>query len=337
MAKTLQQIISDAKAGKLAPVYLFSGEEGYYLDQLSDYFENNIVEEAYRDFDQMVVYGRDTNMLSVIAAAQQMPMMSPRRLVLVKEAQGLRKDEWETLAHYCERPNPCTTLVFVYRNGCFDKRLKAAKAVEKVGVVFERKKVQEREAAEEVLKWVSEAGFRITEKAAMLLTTYLGTDLAKIANELSKLCILLKPGDTISESTIESNVGISKKYNVYELQNAIGNKDAALCTRIVNHFSANPKDNPLQLVTSVLYNYIVNLMIYLQLEDKSKDAASKALGINPFFVRDFATAAPNYSLGKLASCIGYLYDTDLRSKGIRNSGTITDGELLKELVFKIIH
>lgn len=337
MAKTLKQIISDAKAGKLAPVYLFSGEEGYFLDQLSDYFENNIVEESFRDFDQTVMYGRDTDMLSVVSAAQQMPMISPRKLVLVKEAQNIRKDEWDALTPYCEHPNPSTVLVLVYRNGCFDKRLKVAKAVEKAGVTFERKKMYEREAADEVLKMVSEAGYRITEKATMLLTTYLGTDLAKIHNELSKLYILLKPGDTISEGTIESNIGISKSYNVYELQSAIGKRDATLCARIVSHFAANPKDNPIQMVTSVLYNYFVNLMIFLQLEDRGKDSVAKALGVNPFFVRDYAAAAENYSLSKLASCIDYLYDADLRSKGIRNSGTITDGELLKELVFKIIH
>ena len=155
------------------------------------------------------------------------------------------------------------------------------------------------------------------------------------ANELSKVFISLNPGDVINEDIIECNIGISKDYNVFELQKAIGRRDVLQCNRIVNHFAANPKDNPIQMVLPSLYGYFIKVMIYHQLTDKGQ--AASILKVNPYFVRDYATAANNYPLGKLASCIGYLNDTDLRSKGIRNTGTITDGELLKELVFKIIH
>lgn len=343
MAKTVNQIISDAKAGKFAPVYLFTGEENYYIDILSDYFENHIIPEENRDFDQSIVYGRDVDMLTVIGTAQQMPMMGDHRLVMVKEAQDIggvpqrSKEQWEQLVPYLQKANPATILVFCYRHKTLDKRSKAYKAIDANGVVFEHKKLYERDVPPIILGMVSDAGFRISEKAAMLIATTIGTDLSKISNELSKLYISLKPGEVITEELIERNIGISKDYNVFELQSAIGRRDVAMCTRIVNHFAANPKDNPIQLVMASLYGYFIKVMLYIQSSDRTSAGLARAVGVSPYFLRDYEIAARNYTLGKLASCIDYLYDADLRSKGIHNSGTVTDGELLKELVFKVTH
>lgn len=343
MGKTINQILKDVKAGKIAPVYLFTGEENYFIDTLSDYFENNIVPEENRDFDQLVCYGRDTNMLNVIGAAQQMPMMSERRLVLVKEAQDLGgipnkvKSEYELLVPYLQQPNLSSVIVFCFRHKPFDKRTKAYKSIDTTGVTFEHKKLYDSEVPGMVLQLVSQAGFGISEKAATLIAAYLGSNLSRINNELSKLYISMKPGEVISEALIERNIGISKDFNVFELQAAIGKRDVAMCMRIVNYFAANPKDNPIQLILPNLYNYFIKVMLYIQNTSLPPDDLVRVVGVPKYFLRDYAIAAHNYTLGKLATCIGYLYDADQRSKGIRNSGTITEGEILKEMVFKITH
>lgn len=340
---TEKQLIESLDAGKYAPVYLLTGEENYYIDLISDHFETKTVAEEFRDFDQTVLYGRDVDMRTIINHAMQFPMMSPVKLVLVKEAQdiGTKRspnsdaNEWDLLTNYLEHPMAQTILVFCYRHKKLDKRTKAYKAISSKGVVFEHAKVKDEMLPTWIAQYTLNRGHRITEKGAVLIAEFLGNDLCKVANELSKVFITLQPGQDIDEDIIECNIGISKDYNVFELQAAIGRRDVVKCMRIVNHFAANPKDNPIQMILPLLYGYFVKLMIYLQLADKTQ--AASVLKVNPYFVRDYASAANNYTLGKLASCIGYLHDADLRSKGINNNGTVTDGELLKELVFKIIH
>ena len=317
------------------PVYLLTGEENYYIDQASDFIEENIVEESLRDFDQTVLYGRDTDMRTVISYAKQFPMMSPVKLVLVKEAQDINSKEWDLLADYLEHPLSQTLLVFCYRHKKLDKRGRAYKAINNKGYIYEHAKLYDSQLPDWIGTFANQHGHTITQKGSVMIAESIGNDLGRIANELSKVFISLNPGDIINEDIIERNIGISKDYNVFELQKAIGRRDVLQCNRIVNHFAANPKDNPIQMVLPSLYGYFIKVMIYHQLPDKNQ--AASVLKVNPYFVRDYATAASNYPLGKLASCIGYLNDADLRSKGIRNAGTVTDGELLKELVFKIIH
>ena len=335
MSVTDKQLKDNIKAGKYAPVYLITGEENYYIDDISDFFEDNVVEESLRDFDQNVLYGRDVDMATVISYAKQFPMMSPVKLVLVKEAQNIPTPEWDLVADYLEHPLPQTVLVFCYRHKKLDKRSAGYKAIAKTGCIYEHAKLRDYQLPDWIGTFVNQKGHTITQKGSVLIAESLGNDLSKIANELSKVFISLQPGQTIDENIIEENIGISKDYNIFELQTAIGRRDVVKCNRIINHFAANPKDNPIQMVLPSLYGFFIKIMIYHQLTDKEEAAA--ALKIHPYFVRDYATAASNYSLGKLASCIGYLNEADLRSKGVRNSNTVTDGELLKELVFKIIH
>lgn len=337
MVLTDKQLIDSLKNGKHLPVYLLTGEENYYIDILSDYFEKQVIDESFRDFDMSVVYGRDVTMLSVISLAQQFPMMSPNRLVLVKEAQDINPKEWELLPKYLESPQPQTILVFCYRHKKLDKRTSAYKAIDKVGGISEHAKLRDYQVSDWIGSYVNQNGYSITQRGSVLIAEHIGNDLGKISNELAKVFISLQPGDTINEDIIERNIGISKEYNVFELQDAIGRRDVVKCNRIINHFAANPKDNPIQLVLPTLYNYFIKVMIYHQLEDKSQKSVASALKIHPYFVSGFSTAANNYSLGKLASCISYLNEADLRCKGIRSSNTVTDGELLKELIFKIIH
>ncbi len=335
MAMTEKQLIADLEAGRYKPVYLLTGEENHYIDVVSDWMEEHIVDPTLRDFDQTVLYGRDVDMQTVIGYAKRYPMMSPVHLVMVKEAQNIDTRQWDVLATYLQQPAPQTVLVFCYRHKKLDKRTAVYKAIDKAGVVFESPKVYDNQVPAWIRSEVSAHGFTIGDKAATMLLEFLGADLGKIAGELSKLYPLLPAGGTITAELVEQQIGISKDYNVFELQSAIGRRDPVMCNRIVNYFAANPKNNPLQPVLALLYGYFLKIMFYHQLENKSD--AAKVLGCAPMFVKDYAQAAANYSLGKLASCIGYLYEADLRSKGVRNSGTVTDGEILKELVFKVIH
>lgn len=334
MVQTEKEIVADLKAGKFRPVYLLTGEENYYIDLVSNFFEKNVIADDFRDFDQTVVYGPEVDMPTVIDLAKRYPMMSPVQLVLVKEAQGIARD-WELLAKYLENPQPQTVLVFCYRHKKLNKNSKAYKAINSVGVVFEKNKLRDYEVPGWIANVVQKKGYSITQTGAVLIAESLGNDLGKIANELSKVYISMPEGGTINEDVIETNIGISKEYNAFELQNAIGRRDVVQCNKIVNHFAANPKDNPIQLVIASLYGYFIKVMLYHQEPDKNK--AASVLKVSPYFLKDYEKAAQNYSLGKLASCIGYLYEADLKSKGVRNNGTISDGEILKELVFKIIH
>lgn len=335
MAVTEKEILSDIKNNRLKPVYLITGEEGYYIDMVSDYFENMVVDEASRDFDQTVVYGMDVDMSTVISYARQFPILSPTKLVMVKEAQDIKVDRWDSLIAYLDNPQPSTVLVFVYRHKSFDKRTKVYKAINTKGVVYEKKKLYENEIPRWINQHVQENGFSITENAANLISDSIGNDLDKISNELRKLYLALEKGTVITDDAVEHHIGISKTYNVFELQKAIGRRDALRCNRIVNHFAANPKEMPIQMLIPTLYSYFIKVMIYHQTTDKSQ--AASAMGISPYFLSDYETAASNYSLGKLATCIGYLHNTDLRSKGVNNTGATPEGELLKELIFKIIH
>lgn len=330
-----KQLIADLQALKYKPVYLLTGEEDYYIDVMSDYFEKHVVPADFADFDKTVLYGRDVDMMAVLNCAKRFPMLSPVQLVLVKEAQDLPTKEWESLPAYLEHPQPQTVLVFCYRHKKLDKRSKAYKAIQSSGVVYERAKMYDDALPNWIADQVRVHGFSITEKGAMLIAESIGNDLSKIVNELNKVFISLPQGGVINEDIIERNIGISKEYNVFELQTAIGRRDVVKCNRIVNHFAANPKDNPIQMILPSLYGYLLKVMMYIQEPDKSK--AASVLKVNPYFLRDYQVAASNYTLGKLAACIGYLHEADLRSKGINNNGTVTDGELLRELVFKIIH
>lgn len=334
MAVSEKQLIEELKTVQYKPVYLLTGEENYYIDLISDYFEKNVIADDFRDFDQTVVYGRETDMVTVISLAKRYPMMSPVQLVLVKEAQDIAKD-WELLADYLEHPQPQTILVFCYRHKKMDKRTRTYKAISSKGVVYEKERLRDYEVPEWIARIVAQQGYQITQKGAVLIAESLGNDLGKIANELSKVYISLPKGAVINEDVIETNIGISKDYNVFELQNAIGRRDVAQCMRIVNHFAANPKENPIQMILPLLYGFFIKVMLFHQEPDKKK--AMSVMKVNSYFMKDYETAARNYTLGKLASCIGYLYDADLRCKGVRSSGNVTDGELLKELVFKITH
>lgn len=331
---TFELIISDLKKKIFKPVYFLSGEESYFIDSISDYIEEHALQEADKAFNQSVVYGRDLDVSTLLGIVKRFPMMSEYQVVIVKEAQQIKKIE--ELESYVSSPLKSTILVLCYKYGALDKRKSFAKTIAKNAVLFESKKLYDNQVQDWVNKYLKEKNYTISVKANILLTEFLGTELSKITNELDKLIISIPSGTEINEKHIENNIGISKDYNSFELQNALGKKDILKANRIINYFGANPKNNPIVLTISTLYSFFSKVLIYHQLKSQSKENVASALKVNPFFVKDYELAARNYSLGKSIEIIGYLKEYDLRSKGMDNSSA-SHSDLLKELVFKIMH
>ena len=339
------ELIKDLKNRKFKPVYLLHGEESFYIDQISDYIEENVLSAAEKGFNQTIFYGKDSDPMSILNAAKRYPMMSDYQVVLVKEAQDLKwgkdgdddKKSADPLLSYFENPLPSTILVFCYRNGKFDKRKKTYKAIEKKGLVFESASIHENKVPGWIEGFVRDKGYSIQVQASALMAEYLGNDLSKVANELEKLMLNVKAGKEISINDIQKNIGISKEYNVFELQNAIARKDAFKVNQIINYFADNPKNNPIQLLLGALNSYFTKVLKYHYAGDKSPQGLASALGIAPFFVKEYENAARNYSKEKVFRVISYLRECDLKTKGVDASGNTEQGDLMKELMFKIIH
>lgn len=339
---TAVDILKDLKNRKYKPVYLLHGEEPYFIEQVSDFIEHQLLPEAERGFNQTVLYGKDTDIMTVLNAAKRYPMMADYQVVLIKEAQDMKwgndsddKKGINPFLSYLENPLPSTILVFCYKYGKFDKRKKTYKAIEKHGLVFESAALYDNKIPAWVEGYLTDTGYRIGQQAALMVAEYLGNDLSKIANELDKLMLNVAKGQEITLKHIQDNIGISKEYNVFELQTALAKKDVFKANQIVNYFAANPKNNPIVLVLGNLNNYFTRVLMYHYVRDKSPQNVAKEIGVNPFFVKDYEQAARSYNYAKSIQIIGYLRDYDLRSKGV---DSMTDhGELLRELMFKILH
>ncbi|MCW3085893.1 MAG: polymerase delta subunit [Bacteroidetes bacterium] len=339
------QIMSDLKKKTYRPVYFLMGDEPYFIDMISDYIEQHVLDESEKEFNQTVLYGRDVTTADIIGTAKRFPMMSEYQVVIIKEAQDTKdlikkekedkKDKQKSSFElYLENPLSSTILVFCHKYKSIDKRTAVAKLIDKNAVLFESKKIYDNQVPDWINNYLKGKEYSVSPKACQLLTEYLGTSLSKISNELDKLMINLPPKSEITADHVQANIGISKDYNVFELQTSIGKKEVLKANRIINYFAANSKDNPMVVTISSLYGYFCKLLTYHFLTDKK--AAASALGVHPFFVKDYEMAAKNYSVGKLKSIFSYLRDYDLRSKGV-DAGSATEGELLKELVFKILH
>jgi DNA polymerase-3 subunit delta len=335
-----RQIIRNVRSGKFAPIYVLHGEEAFFIEEITKVLLACTVDEASKDFNETVVYGRDTDINQILASARRFPMMAERQLVLVREAQDLkcwkRKDELEKLAAYAESPVSSTVLVFAYMNKKIDGRSKAVKTLSKNGILFLSEKVRDYKLSEWISSYVKDQGLTINGHASQLLSEYLGNDLRKVVNEISKLKISLPAGSEVTSEVIEKHIGISKEYNVFELQRALGGKDVGKASRIVNHFESNPKNNPLAMVIPVLSAYFAKLFVYHGLKDKSQQSAAKSMGCSPFAVRDYSAASRLYEVNKIARIFSYLREADRKSKGQGNA-TISEGMILRETIFKILH
>jgi len=336
---TFEQIMTGLKNRQYHPVYFLTGEEPYFIDAISDYIVENVLSENERTFNQSILYGRDTSVYSVLDAAKRFPMMSSYQVVIVKEAQNLK--EIDKLQFYLDRPLKSSILVICYKDKS-DKRYKIFKNLDKnKDIVFlESKKLYDNQVQIWINSYLNERGFSIAPVATALLTECIGTELNKIVNELNKLVITLPPDEKkITIEHIEKNIGISKEYNVFELNKAIGEKNIMKANFIINHFSKNPKpkeNETVDVVRSLYSNFFIKLLKYHYLNDKSQSSVASAIGVNPFFVKEYESASRKYSALKIVQIISILREYDLKAKGVGNTST-SDGDLLKELVYKILH
>lgn len=329
-----KEIISSIANKDLQPVYFLMGDEPYYIDKLADLFSKNILSAEEQEFNQVVLYGKDIETAQIIAEAKQFPFGSEKRVVIIREAQHLK--DIDLLDSYLDNVQPSTLLVICYKGKSVDKRKKFGKTLAKKCVVFESKKLYDNKIPAWINTYVTENGFKIDNSATAVLAEYIGADLSKITNELDKLMLVVKKEEQITTKLIEYHIGISKDYNVFELQNALGKKQVVKANRIINHFAANTKNHNIVPVMSALFSYFQKIMVYHFLEDKSPKFAASVLKVNPFFVSQYQTAAQNYSKRQLFYIFEHLKDYDLKSKGVNNKSTIHEG-LLKELIFKILH
>jgi DNA polymerase-3 subunit delta len=329
-----KEIISSITDKNLQAVYFLMGDEPYYIDKLTDKFSKEILAEEEREFNQVTLYGKDITTEQIIAEAKQYPFGTEKRVVIIKEAQHLK--DIELLDAYLDNVQPSTLLVICYKGKSVDKRKKFGKALASKCVVFESKKLYDNKIPAWINTYVTEHGFKIDNSATAVLAEYIGADLSKITNELDKLMLVVKKKEQITTALIEYHIGISKDYNVFELQNALGKKQVVKANRIINHFAANPKNHNIVAVMSALFSYFQKIMVYHFLDDKSPKSAASALKVNPFFINQYQTAAQHYSTRQLFYIFEYLKDYDLKSKGVNNKSTTHEG-LLKELIFKILH
>ena len=347
MAK-YEEVMIGLKQGKYAPAYMLCGKESYYIDKVADYIEQNVLDEMAREFDQTIIYGKDLSggdVSPVIGAARGFAMMGGYKVIIVKEAQNIKK--WDALAMYMDNPQPSTILVFCYKYGSPDKRLNLFKNWEKKGgVLMESEQLRDYQVEKwirdyvaewnEAMKREGEEAIRIDEKVAKILADSIGNDLTQIVGALQKLIDGRPEGvKVIDAALVERNIGISKDFNVFELQDALIKGDVVKANRITQYF-ASSKDHPMVKELVILYGFFANLMIYHYLPDKSDRSAASALGVSPYFVKDYAAAAKRYSAGKTFAIIGYFRDIDARLKGINNPSA-KDADLWKELIYKIMH
>ena len=331
---TYEQILSEIHKKNFAPIYFLTGEEPYFIDMISDTIENEALDEADRAFNQIVLYGRDVDVETIANHARSFPMMGERMVVIVKEAQDVKN--LENFEAYLDTIPETTLLVFVYKYKKFDKRKTLAKKIDKKGVWFESKKLYDSNIPGWIQNYLKAEGYSITPKATQMLADFLGTDLHKIANELKKLTIALPKNRSIDDADVERNIGISKDFNVFELQNAIGNRDVLKANRIVNYFGDNGKDNPLLVTAITLYGYFTKLIKLHCTKDQSQGNLASVLGVNPYFVRDYTNAARNYSLGACIHCISILREFDMKSKGYER-GEESEKDMYREMIFKLMH
>lgn len=330
----INDIVADIKRKILKPIYFLMGEESYYIDQISDFIEKNVLDESEKGFNQQVMYGRDVTIEDIIAAAKRYPMMAERQVIIVKEAQDLSRTI-ENLASYAENPQPSTVLVLNYKYKTLDKRKKLYKIIAKNGLIFDSKKLYENQVSDWIRRVLNGKKYQIEPKASLMLIEFLGTDLSKISNELNKLVLILPDGTIINDKHIEENIGISKDFNNFELRKAVGEKNILKANRIINYFAENPKNNPLVMTISLLNGFFTQLLFFHGLQDKSKKSVASTLGINPYFVDEYFLASRNYPIQKVTSILSFLRDADMKSKGVGANQSQED--ILKELLFKILH
>lgn len=327
------KILQDLKAGKYAPIYFLHGEESYFIDLITDFIENNILETSEKAFNQIVLYGKEADFKQVIDQAMQYPMMASHRVVILKEAQSMKG--FEKLVDYFKQPSPQTILAIAYKHKKFDKRKKKLwDALKKNAVILETKKLYDNQVPGYIIDLARESNLKIDNKIAYVMAEHLGNDLSKIANEINKLKLNLPENAEVKLDHIQKFIGISKDFNIFELQNAIGQKDKKKAYRIVKYFADNKKVHPIQMNVGSLYNYFTSLLIAKKYEGNDDRTLAQKAGINPYFAKSYKSAARNYSMPQIRRSFELLHEMDKASKGVdvRRSDELG---LYQEFLFKL--
>ena len=333
---TCDDILKELRAKQYRPVYYLMGEEPYYIDLIADYITDNILTETEKEFNLTVVYGADVDIATVITAAKRYPMMSEHQAVVLKEAQNIRN--MEELSYYLQKPLLSTILVICHKHGVLDRRKKLAAEIEKTGVLFESKKVKDAQLPAFITSYMKRKGIDVEPKATAMLADFVGADLSRLTGELEKLIITLPKGHTrVTPEQIEKNIGISKDYNNFELRSALVEKDVLKANKIIKYFEENPKTNPIQMTLSLLFGFFSNLMLAYYAPEKSEQGIANMLGLRtPWQAKDYLAAMRRYNGVKTMQIIGEIRYADAKSKGVGNP-SLSDGDILRELVFKILH
>ncbi len=339
MDAAAKKVWASIKARKFEPVYLLQGEEPYYIDLISDYIELNALSDSEKGFNQVVIYGKDVTVSTILTHAKRFPMMSEKQVVIVKEAQeiqDLQKDTGTKLfLSYLTNPSPTTILVICHKHKTLDKRKELGKKADQLAISLTFKKPHENQLVEFISEYIAGKEYRIDDAAVRVLAEYVGNDLSRLANEIDKVLIDTAKETTIKAETVMSRVGISKEYNIFELQKAFITKDTYQAAKIASYFERNTKRNPVIPMVAVLYSFFSKLLVASTLSDTSEKGLISALKISPYAVRDYSTASRKYSVSKIIDNISLLKDADLKLKGV-NSGSSEEGEILKELVFRLM-
>jgi DNA polymerase-3 subunit delta len=340
MPQSPETVLGNLKKGEYAPVYFLQGEENYYLAEISSYIESNVIAESEKAFNLNVIYGAEQTLPEIISYAKRYPVMSQHQVVIVKEAQNIKdlnKDKGEEfLINYVSNPVPSTILVFCYRGKTLDKRKSLYKSIDKNAVVVNSDKLYENQVPGWIKNYIMSRGHDVDLNAQQLLSDNIGNDLERLANEIDKMLINFKERTLITPGIVTKYIGISKEYNSFELQKAIAVRNILKANKIINYFSENPKLNPVIPLIALLFSYFSKLLVIHQAGQVRENELSRLIGVPPFFIKEYIQASKIYNLKKVIENIHYIREADLMSKGIGISN-IADEEILKELVFKLMH
>ncbi|MFD0998042.1 DNA polymerase III subunit delta [Ohtaekwangia kribbensis] len=340
MDANVKKILADLKSKKYAPVYFLQGEETFYIDVIADYIEANVLADAEKGFNQVVVYGKDAVMATILTHARRFPMMAERQVVIVKEAQDipdLGKDTGaRLLLDYLTKAVPSTVLVFCHKHKSLDKRKELGKKIDQYAVTINTKKLYDNQLPEFVSEYCKDKKVPIDDRAVQALCEFVGNDLHRLANEVDKIVISLQPGESITAERIMNQVGISKEYNIFELQKAILQRDTVLANRIVNYFERNTKKNPMIPVVAYLFSFFSKLLMAANATDKSEKGLASELKVSPYAVRDYSLALRQFPLAKIIDNISSIKEADLKLKGV-NTGSADEGQIFRELVWRLMN
>ena len=336
MKKEYSDVIKELKSKIYHPVYFLEGEEGFYIDSISNFIEHKVLTDSEKSFNQFVLYGKDTNVNQINDYARGYPMMGTYQVVIVKEAQNIKVDEWEMMIPYFEKPLKSTILVICHKHKKLDKRKKFVKTIVDHSVFVTSDKIYDSKLPQWIENHIKEEGFKINEPAAALMAEFVGNDLNRIATEVEKLIINIPKEKTIDVDDITKNIGLSREYNSFELNRALAFRDVLKANRIIKYFASNPKSNPAVLVTGTLFGYFQKVYVAHSFGARDKNSVASAIGINPFFADEYLTAMKNYPPKKTELVLQTIGEYEMKFKGVNSTNTSQD-ELMKEMIFKILH